>query len=126
MPFGRPNSQERRPVLGSCGLKTESPDAPENGLILTPMTCRDRDFQSADALHHTGEIGRRRQVTPREAERAGFLVFGQAHGAEDVATRVELRLAGRPVGQCGEVAPVVVCRVQFFAEPDELSKIEVR
>ena len=59
-----------------------------------------------------------------EAERAGFLVFGQAHGAEDMATRVELR--GRPVGQCGRVEPVVVSRVQFFAEPDELSKIEVR
>ena len=63
----------------------------ENGLIVTPMTCRDRDFQSADALHHAVEIGLRRQVAPGEAKRTGFLVFGQAHGAEDVATRVELR-----------------------------------
>ena len=70
-------------------IESKSPEAPENGLILTPMTCRDRDFQRANALHHSGEIGRRRQVAPREAKRSGFLVFGQAHGAEDVATRVE-------------------------------------
>ena len=78
-------------AAGKLQFESKSQEAPENGLILTPMTCRDRDFQSADALHHAGEIGRRRQVAPREAERSAFLVFEQAHGAEDVATRVELR-----------------------------------
>ncbi len=81
----------RKPASGKFQFESESPEAPENELILAPMTCRDRDFQSADALHPAGEIGRRRQVAPREAERAGFLVFGRAHGAEDVLTRVELR-----------------------------------
>ena len=34
------------------------------------MTCRGRDFQSADALHHSGEIWRRRRVAGTAAAAA--------------------------------------------------------
>ena len=44
-------------------------------------------------------------MAPRETQRAGFPIFRQAHRAQHMAARIELRRARRPVGYGGDVTP---------------------
>src|SRR5205809_4269585 len=45
---------------------------------------------ASNSFHHASEIGLGRQMAPRKAECAGFLLFGQAHRTEDVAASIGL------------------------------------